>query len=168
LNTHNGLCENRGHELVRLRRSQPRGPWWRRQSVGQKIATAVFWLIIAFGAFAVLAGVYRLIADTATMWQDGTLLDAIARQAQRYQIPLLVLAGIVALFLLWIVVAIAWAWITLPATLRAGVGAVERLRLEVVRLRSPGHRMISMMTSTMSRDADDAEELGLRQGTLRD
>ncbi|SRR6266852_5811021 len=109
--------------------------WWRRQSVGQKTATAVFWLLIALGLVAALAGLLALVADIAQRWQEGTLIDAVLRETRRYQALLWILAGLVALVVLWFVVTVAWAWIMLPFTLQAGVAAVERLRLEVAHLR---------------------------------
>lgn len=117
--------------------------WWRRHSVGQQLISLVVWASVLLGAAAFLIGILRLAGDIATMWRDGTLIDVVSRQVERFQVVLWIMAAIIAVIVLWFVAVLVWAWITLPLTLRAGVASLEGLRREVARLRraqlKPGH-----------------------------
>jgi hypothetical protein len=129
------------------------GRWWRSLVHNEKLRVALFLFFGALVAIALMAVVIKIVQE----WDTRTVVDTVVGEVARRP-GFLILIGLAALFfavvaLLWIV-GVLWAWIMLPFTLREGVAAVNRLRLEVRRLR---RRMFPAPGAHDDADFDDLD-----------
>ncbi len=103
--------------------------WWHTHP--NKVWPIVIIILVLTGDGMVAFTLVVIAADIVA----GTQLEKLF-QISSFWIPILLGFGTgVVMLLVFVVILLLWAWITLPFTVRAGVVAVERLRLEIEQLR---------------------------------